>query len=798
MLPKASITPPPPPPPLPPPPPPPPIANGGRMKSIMSGGSGNSSAVAGSTSTSKGGVLFLSTSKKQVPQQQDALLSALGYNPPKEQDDAIKPSVWGGTTQTTKEHVAYDSSSKSPLLNDDNKHHRPSIQSVMNTVTKDVPLPQTTETGTTMAPTNDTTSTITPTNTSSSTTSNTNTSTNTTSSSNTHTSTTTTTSTTSPNIVNDQVEYMRQLAKSRAERKRLEEESRILEQKERAAARLMALERKLGSTTTSSHGVSASTSTSKTTTTAILGKQHDPSMHDSSIQPPTMDDSHTASNDNTRFDSTSNTLQSMEKMNIPNYYEHRKSSTSTGPRMLFDPKSGSMVAAPLSNANSSSLKGSKSSSSKSRIKKNNSIHSSSTLKSTVKSFVERKDPLLNVHDTHDTDQTHHHRKIISSSSSSSGTSKRGNNNVTAAVVDKHRGKTSTHGNKERNIPRTCGVLYTRDEHGSYISVDGCDGDQGYGYHLFPGGRIRNVKAYEEYEKEHLEGTLMDNNDTNTVGSKRLVHINSLENGSGYRPSLAALNRSHFMRKPQSHQSVGVSDETTFSSLLKGDEKLDLLTDLDESPKLQATAAVWAPSQAVLQLTAAKMISQQPSSNQESIHHDDEISETGLHAMNAMAIIDNVMHTEEEEEDQEDDHSKRHFGESPSVGLGLGFDPTKNMDSVMMSPSMDGVDPNDLNISNLELSPENSSNMAVSGSTKSILSSSPWATTNTITTGNSANSSMGSLSNWDFTSHRSKNAESKNEPSASFLSFGGLGGNQNTWGSTSSRLSKGFHGINGSS
>jgi hypothetical protein len=254
-----------------------------------------------------------------------------------------------------------------------------------------------------------------------------------------------------------------------------------------------------------------------------------------------------------------------------------------------------------------------------------------------------------------------------------------------------------------------------------------------------------------------------------------------------------------MRKPQSYQSVGVSDERKFSSLLKGDEKLDLLTDLDESPKLQATAAVWAPSQAVLQLTAAaKMKTQQPSSNQESIQqHDDEISETELHAMNAMAIIDNVMNIEEDE-DQEEDHSKRHFGESPSIGLGLGFDPTKNMDSVMMSPTMDGVDTNDLNISNLELSPKNSSNMAVSGSTKSILGSSPWATTNASTTGHSAHPSMGSLSDWDFTSHHSKTAESKNESSASFLSFGGLGGNQNTWGSTNSRLSKGFHGIGGNS
>jgi hypothetical protein len=359
---------------------------------------------------------------------------------------------------------------------------------------------------------------------------------------------------------------------------------------------------------------------------------------------------------------------------------------------------------------------------------------------------------------------------------SSSFEKRGNNHGT---TDKLRGMTSSRGTNERKIPRTCGVLYTRDENGSYLSADGCDGDQGYGYHLFPGGRIRNAKAYEEYEKEYqLERNLMYN-----------------KSGHG-RPSATPLNRSHFMRKPQ-FKSVGDSDETTFSSLLKGDEKLDLLTALDESPKLQATAAVWAPSQAVLDITAAKMKVQHPVINQESIHHidddeDDDISETGLHAINAMAIIDNEMHAEEK--DGEEDGSKRHFGESPSVGLGLGFDPTKNMDSVIMSPTMDGEDAKELNISNLELSSQKRSDATASGP-KSILGSSPWTNTTTATstrTGNSAHPSMGSLSDWDFTSHHAKNAEKTNqESSTSFLSFGGLGGNQNTWGSTNS-LSKGFH------
>jgi hypothetical protein len=112
--------------------------------------------------------------------------------------------------------------------------------------------------------------------------------------------------------------------------------------------------------------------------------------------------------------------------------------------------------------------------------------------------------------------------------------------------------------------------------------------------------------------------------------------------------------------------------------------------------------------------------------------------------------------------------------------------------------MDGEHAKDLNISNLELSSQKRSDAAASG-TKNILGSSPWTnTTPTTATENSAHPSMGSLSDWDFTSHHAKNSEKTNqESSTSFLSFGGLGGNQNTWGSTNS-LSKGFHhGVGGS-
>jgi hypothetical protein len=247
--------------------------------------------------------LFLSTSKKQVPQQQDALLSALGYdtlrkkqNGYDDDDGAMKPSVWGTTNAVA---APMSKNTQRPLLKDDHPDHShilsplplPSSSSslssssehIIHSVTKDnVPLPQQTETETTMTPTNDTTS---PSNTTPNTTSTktTSTDTNTTSSSNTSTT----------NMIHDQVEYMRQLEKSRMERKRLEEESRILEQKERAAARLMALERKLGGSTS---------------TAVTACHQQDSSIHDGIGPSTTKEEPETSSsNDTSRFDRTRST-----------------------------------------------------------------------------------------------------------------------------------------------------------------------------------------------------------------------------------------------------------------------------------------------------------------------------------------------------------------------------------------------------------------------------------------------------------------------------------------------------------
>ncbi|KAL7442640.1 hypothetical protein ACHAXM_011966 [Skeletonema potamos] len=72
---------------------------------------------------------------------------------------------------------------------------------------------------------------------------------------------------------------------------------------------------------------------------------------------------------------------------------------------------------------------------------------------------------------------------------------------------------SLHSNKDRKaqkqlamqrIPRTCGVLFKVDKNGNYVNVDRCEADNGYGAHRVPGGRIRNPTAYAQLlEEEQL-------------------------------------------------------------------------------------------------------------------------------------------------------------------------------------------------------------------------------------------------------------------------------------------------------
>ena len=56
----------------------------------------------------------------------------------------------------------------------------------------------------------------------------------------------------------------------------------------------------------------------------------------------------------------------------------------------------------------------------------------------------------------------------------------------------------------RRFPRTCGVRYKIDKSGNYVNTDGCEPDNGYGAHRAPGGKVRNSSAYAKILKHEEE------------------------------------------------------------------------------------------------------------------------------------------------------------------------------------------------------------------------------------------------------------------------------------------------------
>mmetsp|Transcript_43035 Transcript_43035/g.124463 ORF Transcript_43035/g.124463 Transcript_43035/m.124463 type:complete len:670 (+) Transcript_43035:360-2369(+) len=292
----------------------------------------------------------------------------------------------------------------------------------------------------------------------------------------------------------------------------------------------------------------------------------------------------------------------------------------SAPRMLYDPKSGSMVAVP-SRDDAGTNKGRKE-----RGKKGKNSRDKDT-KGDAKPDGENG----------------------KGSKKGRREKKQNTESVSPAKADNKKGKQSS----ERKLPRTCGVLYTRDNKGNYVSADGCDGDLGYGSHSIPGGRIKNASAYTAYleDQKNNQGT-------------------AAFDGNGFQASYDDVNAGD----------EGIALETGFSvhkesqpvikfEWVKPDEKIELVTGIDDSPTLQATAKEWAPSQAALAAAAARL-------------------DNG--GVDRTASVDDG---EGEEVEDEDDGP-----------FGLGFDPTLNMDSMMQSPSAEpanGLDSVDLPSLSLE-------------------------------------------------------------------------------------------------
>lgn len=393
---------------------------------------------------------------------------------------------------------------------------------------------------------------------------------------------------------------MSRLARERTETRRAEEDFRMKEQRDRAAQRL----RELDETSGNKHQSPQLASTPPTTRsgwdmtrTGSRGLWEPDQVTSNNIN--AADGIAQATGDN----------NSRPVIHLSSYEDRDRGEQNTngGPRMLYDPKSGSMVA----------VKGREEASGAGRkrggAKKNRKERSGSEGKS------EANDSAKN-----------NGRK------NQKATNKK-------EILGDGKGKRV---NPKRRLPRTCGVLYARDNKGSCYCADDCDGDLGYGAHSVPGGRTRNPDAYAEYMKQ-----------THGAGYEQIVSQldyggmydanQEVGDGTGGDVSLyTGFQAGYGLLQPEPVEYVRASD------------KLELVTGV-ESPTLKPTAREWAPSQAALAAAAAVQA--------KSVDVSTDTSDVDTAEKN---------HGIDQGDDDDDDDGP----------LGLGFDPTQDMAFVIQSPS----------------------------------------------------------------------------------------------------------------
>jgi len=466
------------------------------------------------------------------------------------------------------------------------------------------------------------------------------------------------------NLSNDdeQGAFMTKLARQRAEKKRDEEQNRMLEQKERAAQRLRELEEKMTmkkkeiTPAKSAKGVNTFdkyNAESKIQSRIVLEKLkqkdsatvplsttpgrtqrtlYDPNIPGKSYSslvagplPEKLEKSSNVFEQSTK--SQQLLLTAFRKNGAPSQqgtysadpesfdrqsviqlacYEDRNRgdrNTSAAPRMLFDPKSGSMIEVTSREEGATSGRNRKIGKKNKNSRDKHSKKDLPTDSNNIDSKGRRK--------FKGAKEANHRLKGVSGESSTSKQEKR------LKIAD------------PRKIPRTCGVLYSRDKKGVVFCTDGCEGDLGYGVHSVPGGRVKNSEAYSKYidcQKQIKEEAILnyDAINHNDVILETGFHISDV-------------------RHPK-HEWI------------RPNEKIELITGDEDSPTLQATAREWAPS-----------------------HTPFTLSERDKMTLSSTGSLD-----EDEDEDEE-------LAEDHDAPLGLGFDPASNMDSVMQSPSIEPSD-----------------------------------------------------------------------------------------------------------
>ena len=293
--------------------------------------------------------------------------------------------------------------------------------------------------------------------------------------------------------------YMSRLAKQRAEKIQSEEEARILQQKEAAALRLKELEdkkrlaeSKKKQTPPPKQNSAARRDASKPSSNIVLEplgkskknatpavpskpktpvaeknkKMYDPERPYSSLVGGSNSNSKSKKNDKQNSKDGGKKDEKPVLVHLDSLDDHGRRNSSKdsggGPRMLFDPSSGSMVKA---------------------SKK-----------------VKQQSPKVS-------DDTAEKLRNVDKSLRREKKGGRKDESAATANSSSHSSKKDRKAQKQmalQRIPRTCGVLFKMDKNGNYINVDGCEADNGYGAHLVPGGRIRNKAAYDQLlEEERL-------------------------------------------------------------------------------------------------------------------------------------------------------------------------------------------------------------------------------------------------------------------------------------------------------
>lgn len=341
----------------------------------------------------------------------------------------------------------------------------------------------------------------------------------------------------------DQKAAMARMARERADMRRNEEESRQYEQREKAAQKLRELDdKKAVSDDVPSRTLFDPSKPSKdsfTTPEKLSNLQNGASLN-GAYTPETPGDSHDA--------------YSRQPIQLSSYDDRDRGERggSAAPRMLYDPKSGSMVAVPSRDDSAAGVRGRKE-----RGKK--------PVKTT-------RDKEVKPDSKQDADST-------------KGKKGKREKKPTVDSPSTAKPEPKKKPSKERKLPRTRGVLYSRDNKGNFVCSDGCDGDLGYGAHSVPGGRVKNADAYtsflEEQKRAHLEDDGL---------YKESAMDTSFEDGNHH----VTLHTGFSIPEPQ---------EVRFD-WVKPSDKIELITGIDDSPTLQATAKEWAPSQAALAAAAA--------------------------------------------------------------------------------------------------------------------------------------------------------------------------------------------------